>query len=395
MTRTIKPLYSANIRNFPRISTVGIVGAGLMGVSIAAANARCGIPVCIYDANTEILRTVPERILQELDNIPNEIKRENFASLVTCGTMKDMKKCALVVECIIERVEEKRELYAKLEKIMSRDAFLVSNTSTIPIEVLSEELRFPHRFAGLHFLHPVRHRELVEVIPSTKTEEGIVQRLCDYALYIEKTPLCVADCPGFVINRLLQPYLNEALKMLQHGVPMNMVEEAACDFGMPWGPLRIMDEIGIDTVFHSGRVLFEAYPEYVTPSPIIISMVKKKLLGKKTGEGFYCWREHETASENGLLRENHLQNKMPVFNPAAEKIIHSWKTQDSLRFSVSSLKELSYRLMTAMAMEAARIVHDEVVTEKDEVDMAAVTGLGFPAHLGGPIKWLAKEIKPG
>lgn len=369
-----------NIQTFPKITTVGIVGAGLMGVSIAAANARCGIPVYIYDADDAMLETVPNRVLAELDNIPSEVKRGNFASLVKVCAFEGLKQCDLIIECIVEREDDKRALYEKLENLIAPQVFLLTNTSTIPIERLAAGLKHPRRFAGMHFLHPVRHRELVEVVASTQTDEGVLQRVCDYALYVEKTPLCVADCPGFVINRLLQPYLNEAFNLLHGGVSMPRLEKAATGFGMTWGPLRIMDEIGVDTVFHSGRVMFEAYPNHVTPSPIIISMMKKKLWGKKTGRGFYVWCA-DADPEN------------PAFNDDMEAVFALWRHPEKQHYADFAPEQIAGRLAVAMAVEAARIVQDKVVSGPDEVDMAAVTGLGFPEHHGGPIRWLAEGAK--
>ncbi len=376
--------YFHHTQTLPQISTVGIVGAGLMGVSIAAANARCGIPVRIYDADEGMLETVPQRVWKELDTIQHEVKRENLASLVKTIPFDGLKKCNLVIECIIEKEDDKKSLYEKLEALLPEDAFLVTNTSTIPIERLAAGLNHPRRFAGMHFLHPVRYRELVEVIASTQTDEGVLQRVCDYALYIEKTPLCVADCPGFVINRLLQPYLNEALNLLIGGVSMERLEAAATKFGMTWGPLRIMDEIGLDTVFHSGRVLFEAYPNQVTPSPIIVSMMKKKLLGRKTGRGFYAW---DTGEEFGM------EDAPPAFNDEMDAVFALWRQPEKQYYAQYAGWEIAGRLMTSMAMEAARIVRDEVVSGPDEVDMAAVTGLGFPEKYGGPIRWMAEIAK--
>lgn len=367
-------------QTFPTISTVGIVGAGLMGVSIAAANARCGIPVYIHDMEPEVMATISHRVLRELDNIPNKVKQENFASLVKPCTFQNLEKCDLIIECIIEKEEEKRALYEKLEELLPADVYLLTNTSTIPIERLAAGLKYPRRFAGMHFLHPVRHRELVEVVASTKTDEGVLQRVCDYALYVEKTPLCVADCPGFVVNRLLQPYLTVALELLAGGVSMPRLEDAATAFGMAWGPLRIMDEIGIDTVFHSGRVLLEAYPEQVVPSPIVISMMKQKLLGKKTGRGFYIWNEDSTPENQ-------------AFNGDMDAIFAMWREAGKQHYADFAPEQIAARLAMGMAVEAARIVQDEVVSGPDEVDMAAVTGLGFPEKFGGPIRWLTENAK--
>ncbi|MDO4574369.1 MAG: 3-hydroxyacyl-CoA dehydrogenase family protein [Planctomycetia bacterium] len=364
------------------IHSVGILGAGLMGVGIAAANARCEVPVRIYDSNPEMLETLKSRLAWELDDLSDPAMLEATLRQVQPSRLEDLAECDLLLEVIPERIDLKAAVYAQMGKLLKPTAIAATNTSTIPLERLAQVFPRPKYFAGLHFLHPVRHRELVEVIPSTQTQEGVLQRLCDHALAIGKTPLCVGDCPGFVVNRLLQPYLNEAMTLLQEGVSMAAIENAAKHFGMAWGPLRIMDEIGLDVVFHSGRVLFEAYPDRVSPSPILITMIKKKLLGRKTGAGFYHWGRDWHEHVNDHRREP------SRFCNRAKEIIKMWKNE---RVEKHSRNELAIRMATAMAMEGGRIIIEDVVGEQGQVDMAAVIGLGFPESKKGPLAWFSKE----
>lgn len=369
----------------PHIRSVGMVGAGLMGAGIAAVNIRNHYHVWVYDANPRMLETLPDRVRKEL-NDEDESSVEYLLQFLHPCSLEQLASCDLVMEVIPEVWEAKRDLYATLNTVLPEPSLLVSNTSTIPIERLSQWVTEPRYFAGLHFLHPVRFRELVEVIPSSRTCEQVIQRLCDYVLALEKTPLCVGDCPGFVVNRLLQPYLNEGMLMLQEGVSMELLERSATSFGMAWGPLRVMDEIGLDVVLHSGRVLYEAYPERVRPSPILISMVKKKLLGRKAGKGFYDWGEdwEEHQSDHTFRPRG--------FCDATQELVDQWMNETLVRYSG---KEIAARLATAMAMEGGRIIMDDVVSDQGQIDMAAVIGLGFPEAKRGPLAWFAKEVHLG
>jgi len=373
-----KPTHS-----FSSVQSIGIIGAGLMGLEIAALNIRNGFPVMIYDVNPAMLQTVQSRLNEELADVPETLRPE-LLGLAEIGTLEELGDCDLVIEAIIEKVEIKSELYQTFQQYMRPSMIFVTNTSTIPIEKLASVFPFPKNFAGFHFLHPVWNRELVEMIPSTQTSEGVLQRLSDYAISLEKTPLCVCDCPGFVVNRLLQPYLNEGLKLLLEGVPMESIEKAAVNFGMTWGPLRIMDEIGLDTVMNAGKVLYDAYPDRLELSPILVYMMKRKLLGRKVGQGFYLWGDD--------WRENvHNHHFEPIsFNSAVREIIYSWQDAEPKKYS---LQEIGNRLAMAMADEAERILEDDVVSEQGQVDMAAVIGLAFPESKHGPLAWKAEKGK--
>lgn len=370
------------IDSYTRIQNIGIIGAGLMGVEIAAANVRSGFPVWICDANPAVLETFPQRLAEELalDGDPEAVAQ--MLAMVTPCPLEELAQCNLLIEAIVENFDVKAALYQDFKPFFRPGMIFATNTSTIPIERLATVFPFPKNFAGLHFLHPVWNRELVEVIPSTQACEMVTQRLCDYVLSLEKTPLCVGDCPGFVVNRLLQPYLNEAMLLLQDGIPMENIEHAAEKFGWEWGPLRIMDEIGIDVIYHCGRVLYSAYPDRVIPSPILVSMMKKKYFGRKSGLGFYDWGENWRETLHDHTAE-------PVgLSAGAQAVVDAWKNDVPTRMS---LPDIAGRLTTAMALEAARIVVDDVVSEQGQVDMAAVIGLGFPETRRGPLAWFAKE----
>lgn len=373
----------SSTHSFSSVQDIGIIGAGQMGLEIAALNARNGFPVTIYDSNPAMLQSVKSRLNEELANVPETLRQE-MLDLVETGTLEELGECDLIIEAIVEKIEAKSALYDDFKPYMRPSMIFTTNTSTIPIEKLAAVFPLPKNFAGFHFLHPVWNRELVEMIPSSQTSEGVLQRLSDYAISLEKTPLCVCDCPGFVVNRLLHPYLNEGLKLLLEGVTMESIEKAAVNFGMTWGPLRIMDEIGLDTVMNAGKVLYNAYPERTEISPVLVYMIKRKLLGRKTGMGFYLWG-------NNWRKNVHNHHFEPTgFNPTVREIAFNWQKDDPKKYS---LQEIGNRLAMAMADEAERILEDDVVSEQGQVDMAAVIGLAFPESKHGPLAWKAEKGK--
>ena len=194
-----------------------------------------------------------------------------------------------------ETVSAKHAVYAAIEPHVQAHTILASNTSTIPIQRLAATLARADRFLGLHFFHPVRRRPLVEIVRGPKTSDASITTAAAFAKGIAKTPIVVDDGPGFLVNRLLVPYLTEALELLLDGASIDDVEHAATEFGMAMGPLRLVDEIGIDTVFQGGRVLWEAFPDRVVASPLLVSMLKAGRLGTKSGAGFFLYSKEGTG----------------------------------------------------------------------------------------------------
>ena len=175
--------------------------------------------------------------------------------------------CDLVIEAIIEKPEAKQELYARIEPKMKDGAILASNTSAISITRLAEKLKHPERFCGIHFFNPVRKMPLVEVIRGAKTNDETIATAVAYAKSIGKSPIVVNDGPGFLVNRLLLPYMTEALELFREGVEIKAIEKAAKAFGMPMGPITLYDVVGLDTCYHAGKVMHEAFPTRVVESP--------------------------------------------------------------------------------------------------------------------------------
>jgi len=357
------------------VRQVAIVGAGMMGAAIAAANVRRGVPVVLADADPHVLNTAVERIARELTESgrgPSPETLEAVCGLVTC-TAEDARvgQCDLVLESIVESELAKQQLYARLEPHLGPATLLASNTSTIPIRRLAAKLADGRRFLGLHFFHPVRGRPLVEVVRGPQTGEPAIAAATAYVRSIGKIPIVVDDRPGFLVNRLLFPYLAEAFELLLDGVSVAEVERAATEFGMAMGPLRLMDEIGLDTVVLGGRVLWEAFPERINPSALLIAMYKAGRLGRKSGGGFFAYPAGLALEEPGRR------------DPAVDDLIAAW-ARPPQRIPA---EDISTRILLSMLLEATRILEEQPCCEPKAIDTAVVLGLGFPATRGGLLRW--------
>ncbi len=348
---------------------MGIVGAGMMGRSIAAAHVEHGIGVVIHDADVVALEGVVAAIEAELGGTDSR-RSEAVGRLVRpAAELAEAARCNLVVEAIVETLSAKEKLFRQMRPHLAEQAIVTSNTSTIPIGRLAGSVGDASRFCGMHFLHPVRQRLLVEVVGGGQTSDATIRAVTAHLNGIHRIPLVVRDRPGFVVNRLLFPYLGEALELLRQGVPPEWIEQAAARFGMALGPLRLIDEIGLDTVLQAGWVLSAAYPQRIMPSPLLVAMIKAGRLGRKRQAGFFAYDHGGRTGEQ--------------IDPAAAEILAPWIASAADRPHES----LSFRLVAPMLLEATRMLEEGQVRDAGEIDLAACFGLGFPAEKGGPLRW--------
>ncbi len=250
----------------------------------------------------------------------------------------------------------------------SRKTILATNTSTIPITRLAADFAHPDRFCGIHFFNPVRKMALVEVIRGRETSDETVATAVAYAKSVGKSPIVVNDGPGFLVNRLLLPFLNEALELISDGAPIKLIERASKDFGMPMGPLALYDMVGIDTSFYAGRVMWEAFPDRITASPILPALIKAGRLGQKSGSGFFRYKDKHGRGEP---------------DPALDKLIAAY-IRGSRGFTQ---EEVTSRLFLPMVLEATRILEEKIVRDVRDVDLGVIFGLGFPPFKGGLLFW--------
>jgi len=356
------------------IKSVGVYGAGIMGSGIAAAAVRRKLPVALNDAIAAALQKGVKAILEEVSfdkalKGPSAAKMLENAALVNGTSLDDeVARCDLVIEAVIENPEAKKELYARIEPKLGPNTILASNTSTIPITRLAEGLKRPEKFVGIHFFNPVRQMPLVEVIRGAKTSDETVATAVAYVKAIGKSPIVCNDGPGFLVNRLLLPYMNEALELLQDGAEIKQVEKAATSFGMPMGPLTLYDVVGIDTAYHAGRIMRDAFPDRVAESALIHVMYEAKRWGQKTGAGFYSY-----AGKKGK----------GVPDPAIDAIIAPLVRKKEKY----STEQIQHRLFLPMVLEATRILEEKVVRDPRDVDLGLIFGTGFPPFKGGLLYW--------
>jgi 3-hydroxyacyl-CoA dehydrogenase/enoyl-CoA hydratase/3-hydroxybutyryl-CoA epimerase/3-hydroxyacyl-CoA dehydrogenase/enoyl-CoA hydratase/3-hydroxybutyryl-CoA epimerase/enoyl-CoA isomerase len=356
------------------VQRVGVIGAGLMGAGIAGAFIRKGLQTVMMDAiptaidkgvaaiqkvmttRVEIGRMKPEEVLAAL------------GKLTTTGSLSAMGDRQVVVEAVIENEAEKIKVYQELQKHLPADAILASNTSTISITRMAKSVRNPELFAGMHFFNPVDRMALIEVIRGEKTGDTTVATLVALAKHIGKTPIVVKDCPGFLVNRILFPYINESLVLLEEGANLREIDKAATAFGMPMGPITLNDVVGNDTALYAGNVVNTAFADRAAKTTILDELVKAGRLGQKSGAGFYSYAKDP---------------KKGADDPAFAALLAQCRKQERQ----ISQEETTDRLFLPMFLEATRCLAEGIVRDPADIEMGLVLGIGFPAWRGGILRW--------
>ncbi|MBI1249143.1 multifunctional fatty acid oxidation complex subunit alpha [bacterium] len=359
-----------------QLNSASVIGAGIMGSGIAAANLKRGLKVKLNDANPEALERGTSHVLDEV-SFDKEIRGKNveraihFAGRLHSTTSSDeLVDSEIVIEAVVENLELKRKIFAALEEKLLPSTILASNTSTLPITKLAENLKYPERFVGIHFFNPVRKMKLVEVIRGEKTSDETAATAVAYAKGLGKFPIVVNDGPGFLVNRLLFPYMNEATQLLQDGVDMKRIDKVAVKFGMPMGPVALYDMVGIDTSFYAGRTMYDAFPDRTLVSPILPALIKNERLGTKKGAGFY---NHEKKKKG-----------RPEPDPMALELIAKYVSPPEREITD---EEIEHRLILPMLLEATRALDEGVVRDPRDVDLGLIFGIGFPPFKGGLLFW--------
>jgi 3-hydroxyacyl-CoA dehydrogenase / enoyl-CoA hydratase / 3-hydroxybutyryl-CoA epimerase len=334
---------------------VHVVGAGVMGGDIAAWCALRGMTVSLQDREPKYIAPVIKRARKLYEKKLREPRLVQAAldRLMPDVAGRGVTRADVVIEAIFEDAEAKKSLFRSLEPRMKPDAILATNTSSIRLEVLQEALENPERLVGLHFFNPVAMMPLVEVIHTPATPQAQIDKAIAFARKIDKLPLPCLSSPGFVVNRVLMPYMMEALLAGEDGVPMPLIDEAAKRFGMPMGPVELADTVGLDVALHVARILGAAYG---IPIPErLVEMVEKKRLGRKTGRGFYDWKDGKAMKPS---------------------------TKDA-----KAPQDLADRLILPMVNEAVAVWRDKVVQDLDMLDAGIIFGTGFAPFRGGPINF--------
>ena len=357
------------------IKAAAVIGAGIMGAGIAAANVKRRTPTALADANQAALQQGVKGILDEVaynkkTRKPDIDRMVEFAPLLN-ATESDTEVAAadIVIEAVVENADVKRQIYSRLEPQLRDDAILASNTSTIPITQLAQGLKRPDRFCGIHFFNPVRRMKLVEVIRGEQTSDETVATAVNYAKRLGKSPIVVNDGPGFLVNRLLLPYMNEALELIVEGAEIKLIERVAKQFGMPMGPITLYDMVGLDTAFYAGRTMWEAFPDRIEASPILPALVKAGRLGRKSGLGFFSYQNKKGRSEP---------------DPELANFVEPYMRSERREFNAQQIES---RLFLPMLLEATRILEEKLVRNVRDVDLGLIFGVGFPPFKGGLLYW--------
>lgn len=356
------------------IGSVGVIGTGIMGAGIAAASLRRDLHTMITDANPDALTRGARGVLEEVSydkkaKGPTVERSVHYGALLHTTTSDgEIAACDLVIEAVVEQHDVKRQLYARIEPLLRPDAILASNTSSIPITKLAENLARPDKFCGIHFFNPVRKMRLVEVIRGERTSDETIATAVAYAKGLGKHPIVVNDGPGFLVNRMLFPYLNEALALVGEGAEFRAIDKAARAFGMPMGPIELYDLVGLDTALMAGRTSWEAFPDRIIPSPILPALVKAGRLGQKNGRGFFSYQNKKGTAEA---------------DPEVQRLIGDYIGEKRQH----SAEEITARLFLPMLLEATRILAAGIVRDVRDVDLGLIFGLGFPPFKGGLLFW--------
>jgi 3-hydroxyacyl-CoA dehydrogenase/enoyl-CoA hydratase/3-hydroxybutyryl-CoA epimerase len=332
------------------IRHVHVVGAGTMGGDIAAWCALRGLTVTLQDQNAERLAPAIGRAAKLFaDRLRDPLRaRDAFDRLVPDVAGDGVARADVIIEAIFENLEAKQKLFVALESKAKPTALLATNTSSIPLEDISAPLADPTRLIGLHFFNPVARMMLVEIVVGRRTRADLVPAAAAFARKIDKLPLPVKSAPGFLVNRILAPYLMEAMRCVDEGIAPETVDEAALAFGMPVGPIELADSVGLDICLAVGKMLGGG----AEPPKKLTELIAAGALGRKTGRGFYAWTGGKAAKG------------VPGAVP----------------------QRLAERLIDPMLAEARAALAEGIVADADLVDAGAIFGTGFAPFTGGPLQ---------
>jgi 3-hydroxyacyl-CoA dehydrogenase/enoyl-CoA hydratase/3-hydroxybutyryl-CoA epimerase len=337
-----------------KMNRVHVVGAGVMGGDIAAWCASRGLTVTLQDREMKYVEPALARAREFFARRARDPARasEMAARLTPDVEGSGVPRADIVIEAIFENAEAKRALYAKLEPAMQPTAILATNTSSIVLEELARGLADPGRLVGLHFFNPVAKMMLVEIIRSQQTRADVVEDALAFTRRLDKLPLPCRSSPGFVVNRILMPYMTEAMLAADEGIPLAAIDRAAVAFGMPMGPIELADTVGLDVASHVGRILADAFGMPVPKGTA--ELIAAGHVGRKSGRGYYEWREGK-----------------PVKPQAAAR----------------APDDLTDRLILQYLNEAVACLREGVIDDADLLDAGMIFGTGFAPFRGGPLHY--------
>jgi 3-hydroxyacyl-CoA dehydrogenase/enoyl-CoA hydratase/3-hydroxybutyryl-CoA epimerase len=354
-----------------KVDRVMVVGSGIMGSGIAYWLSTRGFTVLLFDVSSEAIakgmgrirklygEAVSRRVLTPLE------AGRGLDRIHVCTEGVPLERVDLIIEAATEEMSLKKRIFADLSARAPADTLLATNTSALPIHELAEVVGNPERLLGLHFFNPVHRMQLVEVVRTSFTSDETLATGVEFVRAIGKLPVIVKDSPGFLVNRILVPYLVEAARLFEGGGDPVAIDRAMLDFGMPMGPLRLLDEVGLDVAVHVAKTLSAAFPDRMTVPRIAEELVGKGQLGRKSGKGFYDY-------SGGTIRPN---PDAMALRPTNEAIP----------------EDIQNHLAGLMTEEAGRCLDEGVVESADQLDLAMVMGSGYAPFRGGPMQYRKEE----
>jgi 3-hydroxyacyl-CoA dehydrogenase/enoyl-CoA hydratase/3-hydroxybutyryl-CoA epimerase len=358
-----------------KVSHAGVIGAGVMGGGIAQLFAEKGVTVRMKDINTKFVgaglkeaaeifkKRAKKGVLQPLQ------ARDGFDRVTGTTDYTGFARVDLAIEAVVEHMDIKKTVLKEFEEVAKENAVFASNTSSLSITEMASASKHPDRIVGMHFFNPVEKMPLVEVIRGKRTSDETVSSIATLARSLGKLPVIVNDGPGFLVNRILMPYLGEAVIMLEEGNRIEDIDSALLQFGMPMGAFILLDEIGIDIAHKVADILYKGLGERVKPSPILGTLYREGYLGKKNGKGFYLYKGR-TRGRPDLSIYGKIARAGSAGKTGTEEIVD--------------------RTILLMVKEAALCLEEKIIDRPDHLDAALIFGIGFPPFRGGLLRYADK-----
>jgi 3-hydroxyacyl-CoA dehydrogenase/enoyl-CoA hydratase/3-hydroxybutyryl-CoA epimerase len=356
------------------VDKLGIFGAGFMGGGIASIAVQQGTLVRMKDADhgrvAKGFAAVSQLLRERLKK--RQITKVQYSDMMSLlGGTTDYSGFAnvdLVIEAVFEDIAVKHVVLREVEAVIRPKAIFASNTSTIPIARIAEASHRPERVLGMHFFSPVHKMPLLEVIVTPETADEVTATAVSYGKKLGKTVIVVNDGPGFYVNRILTPYINEAGRLLDDGVSVDAIDNALADFGFPVGPITLIDEVGLDVAGKAGQIMFDAFGNRLAPSEALRKVIESGRYGRKSKKGFYLYDE---SGKKGDVDPT----VYDIFAPGRQRV-------------EIPAEEIQRRTVYAMLNEAARCLHDGIIRSGRDGDIGAIFGIGFPPFRGGPFRYM-------
>ena len=362
------------------VKQTAVLGAGIMGGGIAYQSASKGTPILMKDIKEEAvelgLKESRKLFAKQVERgkLTTEQMAEKLTLIRPTLSYGDFGHVDLVVEAVVENPKVKDAVLTEVEGLVSEDTILTSNTSTISITRLAQNLKRPENFCGMHFFNPVHRMPLVEVIRGEKTGDAAVAATVAYARAMGKTPIVVNDCPGFLVNRVLFPYFGGFSLLVEQGADFQRVDKVMEKFGWPMGPAYLLDVVGMDTAVHANEVMAEGFPERMARDgkTAIQVMYENERLGQKNDKGFYAYEEDKKGKPKKVSDDK-------AYELVKQVVVSEKEFSD---------EEIIARMMVPLCLETVRCLEDDIVETPAEADMALIYGIGFPPFRGGALRYI-------